>query len=180
MVSTVRAALRVDVKERDDLTVVALAGRLDQTLEERLADIFDHLLEQSRMRVVVDLHDLEFPNSRGVSAFIAAVDELREAGGDLKLVGAPAQARVVLERLGVDRLLQQFATVEEAVEAFQVPIQEFLSQGGLDVFVAGPRAKAFHASGCGQVRRLKSVRILSSKKAARDSGLTPCPRCCSG
>jgi anti-sigma B factor antagonist len=178
MTATLRPALRVDVSERNDLTVIALTGRLDQTLEERLSGIFDHLLEHHRVRVVVDLRDLDFLNSRGVSAFIAAVDDLREAGGDLKLAGAPAQARLVLERLGVDRLLQQFTTVDEAVEAFKVPIQEFLSQGGLDVFVAGPRGKTFHASGCGKVRRLKSVRILPSKKAARDAGLSPCSRCC--
>lgn len=178
MTSTLRPPLSIHVSERNDLTVIALAGRLDQTLEERLEGIFNQLLEKSRVRVIVDLGDLDFLNSRGVSVFIAAIDDLRAAGGDLKLARVPEQSRVILQRLGVDRLLQQFEAIDEAVRGFDIPIQDFLSQGGLDVFIAAPRGKTFHASGCSKVKRLKSVNILPSKKAARDAGLSPCSRCC--
>ena len=179
MAATLPAArsLGVDVAERGDARVVKLSGRLDETFEQQLAKTLATLLEKSQVRVVVDLRELTYLNSRGVSAFIATVDALREAGGDLKLAGSPAQARLVLERLGVDRLIQQFGTVDEAVEAFKVPIQDFLSNGALDVFITTPRGKTFHASGCAKVKRLKSVKILTSKKAARDAGLKPCPRC---
>ena len=180
MAPTMSAArsLGVDVAERGDVRVVKLSGRLDETFEKKLAKTLAALLEKSDVRVVVDLRELSYLNSRGVSAFIATVDALREAGGDLKLAGAPAQAKLVLERLGVDRLIQQFAAVDEAVDAFKVPIQEFLTNGALDVFVTTPRGKTFHASDCPKVKRLKSVKILTSKKAARDAGLKPCPRCC--
>ncbi|HEV3026385.1 MAG TPA: hypothetical protein VG457_02375, partial [Planctomycetota bacterium] len=108
---------------------------------------------------------------------IAALDAFREAGGDLKLAGAPPQARLVLERLGVHRIIQQFPTSQEAFKAFEVPIQDYLSQGGLDVFVTAVRGKVFHASGCSRIRRLTSVRIHATKKAARDAGLKACRRC---
>jgi len=183
MSSSTRAAapaLRIEVVQGKECSVVELDGRLDETFEEKIAGALNGLLERHRVRVVVDLRKLSYLNSRGVSIFIAAVDQLREAGGDLKIAGAPPQAKLVLERLGVDRLLQQFATPEEAIEAFQVPIEEFLSDGGLGVFVAGARSKTFHASDCAKVKKLKSVKILPSKKAARDAGLSPCPRCCVG
>jgi anti-sigma B factor antagonist len=170
--------LRVRVTERGEISVVKLAGRLDQTFEKAIADTLEKLAELKWFRVIVDLSALEYLNSRGVSVFIAVVDDLRAEGGDLKLVGAPPQAKLVLERLGVDRLLQQFGTVEQAVEGFQVAIQEFLSQGGLESFVVGVRSKTFHASGCAKVKKLKSVRLLASKKAARDGGLRECPKCC--
>lgn len=172
------SALRVTVAPRGEVQVLALSGRLDETFEDVLKDKFERLLDRKQVCVVVDLGGLSYLNSRGVSAFIAAVDALREAGGDLKLAAAPPQATLVLERLGVDKLLQRFETAEQAVGAFNVPIQEFLSQGGLDVFVAGARAKTFHASGCASVKRLKAVKILHSRKSARDAGLKPCPRCC--
>src|SRR5689334_8808659 len=164
MVTTLSAArsLGVDVAERGDVRVVKLAGRLDETFEKKLARTLAQLLEKNQVRVIVDLGELAYLNSRGVSAFIATVDALREAGGDLKIAGTPGQAKLVLERLGVDRLIQQFGTVEEAVEAFKVPIQDFLSNGALDVFVTTPRGKTFHASGCAKVKRLKSVKILTS------------------
>jgi anti-anti-sigma factor len=179
MASTLQSArsLGIDVAERGDLRVVKLSGRLDETFEQKLAKTLATLLEHNQVRVVVELSGLTYLNSRGVSAFIATVDALREAGGDLKIAGAPAQAKLVLERLGVDRLIQQFGTVDEAVEAFKVPIQDFLSDGALEVFVTTPRGKTFHASSCPKVKRLKSVKILTSKKAARDAGLKPCPKC---
>jgi anti-anti-sigma factor len=179
MPTTLSAArsLGVDVAERGDVRVVKLSGRLDETFERKLAKTLAALLEKNQVRVVVDLRELTYLNSRGVSAFIAAVDALREAGGDLKIAGAPAQAALVLERLGVHRLLQQCGTVDEALLAFKLPIQEYLSNGALDVFVTTPRGKTFHASSCPKVRRLKSVKILTSKKAARDAGLKPCPKC---
>jgi anti-anti-sigma factor len=178
MAPSTPAALRLQVRERGDVRVVELAGRLDETFEAAIASTLTDLVEKRLVRVVIDLSKLAYLNSRGVSVFIAAVDDLRAAGGDLKMVGAPPQAKLVLERLGVDRLLQQFLTVDEAVSAFEVPIQDFLSGGGLDSFVVGVRSKTFHASGCAKVKKLKSVRLLASKKAARDAGLTPCPRCC--
>jgi len=171
------AALRVNVVARGEHRVLVLDGRLDETFEALIGEALDELLEERQVRVIVDLRTLTYLNSRGVSIFIAAVDQLREAGGDLKIVGAPPQAKLVLERLGIDRLLQQFATPEEAVEAFKVPIQEFLSDGGLGTFVAGAKAKTFHASDCKKVKRLKSVVVFASKQAARVAGLKPCPRC---
>jgi anti-sigma B factor antagonist len=171
--------LRVDVVSRGEHHVIALDGRLDDTFEALIGGALNELLEQKQVRVVVDLRKLSYLNSRGVSVFIAAVDQLREAGGDLKIAGAPPQAKLVLERLGVDQLLQQFATPEEAIEAFRIPIQEFLSEGGIGTFVAGAKAKTFHASDCPKVKRLKSVLVFVSKQAARVAGLAPCRRCCS-
>jgi anti-sigma B factor antagonist len=178
MATSTPTPLRLSVREHGDVRVIELAGRLDQTFEQAIASTLERLMDQGQARVVVDLSGLEYLNSRGVSVFIAAVDDLRAAGGDLKMVGAPAQASVVLARLGVDRLLQQFERVDQAVEAFQVPIQEFLSEGGLAFFVVGVRSKTFHASSCTKVKKLRSVKLLPSKKAARDAGLRPCPKCC--
>ena len=176
--TTPTAALRLQVRERGDVRVVELSGRLDQTFEDAIASALQRLMEEKQVRVIVDLAALGYLNSRGVSVFIGAVDDLRAAGGDLKLVGAPPQAKLVLERLGVDRLVQQFETVDQAITAFEVPIEDFLSEGGLESFVAGVKSKTFHASGCAKVKKLKSVRLLASKKAARDAGLRECPKCC--
>jgi anti-sigma B factor antagonist len=167
-------ALRVEVAERGDVRVVKLSGRLDESFEKKLAKTLGALLERNQVRVVVDLGEWTSFNSRGASAFIATVDALREAGGDLKIAGLPSPAKLV-----PDRRIQQFESVDEAVEAFKVPIRDVLSNGALDVYVTTPRGKTFHASGCATVKRLKSVKVLTSKKAARDAGLKPCSRCAS-
>jgi hypothetical protein len=113
-----------------------------------------------------------------VSAFIAVIDDLRNRGGDLKVAAVSPQGSMVLDRLGVSRLIQRFATPGEAAAAFAIPIDEFLKNGGLETFVSPEVGRVFHASGCASVRAIHTVVTWVSRKQARDAGLRPCRKCC--
>ena len=169
--------LRITRRTRGDVEILELRGRLEASLEEILLREIRAVLERGGRRVVLDCGGLEYLSSRGVSAFIAVIDDLRAGGGDLKLAWVKPQAAVVLDRLGVSKLIQRFDTAEAAVEAFRIPIAEFLSDGGLDVFISAPEGKVFHTSGCASVRRIGTAVTYPSKKQARDAGLQPCRRC---
>lgn len=160
---------------RDDVAVITLVGRLDASLDKGVLDVFEKVRDRGAVNLVADCGGLEYLGSRGVSAFIAILDPLREKGGDLKLARVRPEGALILDRLGVSKVVQRFDTVEAAVAAFATPIQDFLSSGGLDVFVGS--ASVFHASACGSARRLVHFRSFASKKEARDAGLRPCRRC---
>jgi anti-sigma B factor antagonist len=170
-------ALRITRRSLGDVAVLELRGRLEGSLERALVREIQGVIDRGGRRVVLDCGGLEFLSSRGVSAFLAVLEDLRAGGGDLKLAWVKPQAAVVLDRLGVSRLIQRFDTAEAAAEAFRIPIAEFLSQGGLDVFVSSPAGRVFHASGCASVRRIGTAVTYPSKKQARDAGLAPCRRC---
>lgn len=161
-----------------DGAILLLTGRLEVPLEGTLVRRIEDLAEDGRTKIVVDLGGLDYLNSRGVSAFIAAVDQLRARGGDLKLAGVKPQAAMILGRLGISRIVQQFGTVDEAIGAFSTPIEEFMTGQGLDWFVASTRGGSFHASGCVQARRIRERAVFVSKKEARGRGFKPCRRCC--
>ena len=171
-------ALDVKVENRGALTVLRLKGRLDVPLDRELTKRLDALVQKGRTRLIVDGAGLSYVSSRGVSVFIAMVDELRQRGGDLKLVGVRPQGVLVLDRLGVCKLIQRFASLDEAVAAFETPIEEFLVAGGLDTFVSAPGGKIFHASECAYARRIRWRESHASKKEARNAGLRSCRRCC--
>lgn len=170
---TPESPLRLQTEKRGDVEIVHAAGRLDVPLDR----LFRKCIESLGSRVVVDGAGLEYLSSRGVSVFIAVVDDLRARGGDLKIAAVPKHGRVVIDRLGVSRLLQTFDTVEEAIRAFETPIEEFLSAGGLETFYASKGGKAFHAGACGSARRIRARVSFASKKDARAAGLKPCRRC---
>ncbi|HLY73440.1 MAG TPA: STAS domain-containing protein, partial [Planctomycetota bacterium] len=107
------------VSQRDGCAIFRLSGRLDDTFDEVMTRRLTEILNTRVNRIIVDLSGLRYMNSRGVSAFIAVVDDLRQKGGDLKMAGAKPQAKLVLERLGISLILQHLETVEEAVEAFK-------------------------------------------------------------
>lgn len=171
------SALRIETQVHEGIATLRLLGRLSDALEQKLLDEVSRLQEAGTHKIVLDCSGLDYLNSRGVSAFVSVIDDLRAAGGDLKLVLVRPEAALVLDRLGVSTLIQRFVTIDEALRAFATPIEDFQSHGGLDVFVASTSGKVFHASACSAVRRITTSRIFASKKEAREAGLHPCKTC---
>jgi anti-sigma B factor antagonist len=170
-------ALQIVRKEQGGIGILELRGRLETSLDPALLRALEGLSESGLPRVVVDCSGLEFLGSGGVSVFVAVLDDLRARGGDLKLAGVKPQAALVLERLGISKLIQHFGTVAEAAQAFRVPIEEYLSGGGLARFVASPEGGVFHASECAAARKIRRAVTYLSKKTAREAGLRACRRC---
>ncbi|HUR17770.1 MAG TPA: STAS domain-containing protein [Acidimicrobiales bacterium] len=92
---------------RDDgAVVVGVAGDLDcataATLEERLGDL---LTDQGNLTVVLDLADMTFIDSSGLSVLMTAYRHLRKRGGVLSLRRPSPSTRKVFEITGLDRVL---------------------------------------------------------------------------
>ncbi len=170
-------ALRIELRRRGECVVFDLKGRLDVPFERDLLREIEKVANGGDTRVIVNCEGLTYLSSRGISAFIAIIDNLRARDGDLKVVGVNPQGALVLDRLGVSKLLQRFKTVDQAVEAFRVPIEDYFSKDGLDVFRASADGRVFHASRCASVRRIKRVVKYASKKECREAGLKACRRC---
>lgn len=178
MASSVQPGLAIEMHHRGTFTLVRLRGRLDTPHETLLARRIGRCLEEGHRRFIVDCSGLDYLSSRGVSAFIGVLDDLRGQEGDLKLIGVTDRGGMVLDRLGVSMLIQRFATLEEAVRAFETPITEYMTDQGLEGFVASPRSKIFHAAHCASARRIRARREFPSRRQARDAGLRPCRTCC--
>lgn len=86
--------------------VVGVKGELDcataPILEERLSDL---LSDQGNLRIVLDLADMTFVDSSGLSVFITAYRHLCERGGLLSLRRPTESTLRVLEITGLDRIL---------------------------------------------------------------------------
>jgi anti-anti-sigma factor len=170
-------ALRTRSYVKDSTMVLELGGRLSEVMERTLQSEFDKIAQQGFSRIVVDCAHLAYVNSRGVSIFIAVIDDLRENGGDLKLARLNAQSLTVFTRLGLTKFIQVFESVGAALKAFDTPIGDFLSDGGIDTFVGVISTKLFHTSACPEVGSLTTVNLYPSRKDAKAAGFTPCTRC---
>lgn len=176
--STSPPTLDLTVDPHPEATILRIGGRLDTSLDEKLVGVVQSLISEGRVRLIVDGSGLDYLSSRGVSAFVAIVDELREKGGDIKLACLKPQCTLVLDRLGISRLIQCFETVEQAIAALETPIEDCMVDGGLETFVAGFGTKVFHTSRCAHAARLRRITPYASRKEAREAGLRPCRRCC--
>ena len=89
-----------------EAVVVGVIGELDcatgPTLEDRLEDLIEN---QGNRTVIIDLENMTFVDSSGLSVLVGAYRRLRDHGGDLSVRGPSASTRKVFEITGLHKVL---------------------------------------------------------------------------
>jgi anti-sigma B factor antagonist len=105
---------------RCDIAVLHLRGELDADTAEMLRSTLTDLLERPVPKIVVDLTDLKFCDSIGLSAFITSKQLITDRGGWLSFAGANQFLVRLLETVGLSRYFAIFPEVEDAIAAGQI------------------------------------------------------------
>jgi anti-sigma B factor antagonist len=82
-------------------TVLRLAGELDMTTAPCLRSRLDDLISAGRSQILVDLRELTFCDSAGLTTLIQGDRHCTAAGGWLRLTGPSGHVARVLEMSGV-------------------------------------------------------------------------------
>jgi anti-anti-sigma factor len=72
----------------------------------------------AQREVVLDMDDTETIDSEGLTAILDAQERLRGAAGDLKIATTNALNRKILEMTRLDRQLEVYESVVDAVNSF--------------------------------------------------------------
>jgi anti-anti-sigma factor len=97
---------RVDVSSEDGAAVIAVAGELDLATSPALEEQFERVMGGPATLVVIDLRELEFMDSTGLSVIIRAHQRAEQGGHRLGIVNGSRQVRRLLSLTGVaDRLV---------------------------------------------------------------------------
>lgn len=105
---------------RSDVAVLRLSGELDADTAKTLHTMLADLLERPVPRIVVDLADLKFCDSVGLSAFVTSKQVIAARGGWLSFAGANPFLVQLLETVGLSRYFAIFPAVEDAIAAAQI------------------------------------------------------------
>jgi anti-sigma B factor antagonist len=105
---------------RSDVAVLHLKGELDADTAGQLHAALADLLERPVPRVVVDLTDLKFCDSVGLSAFITSKQVIAARGGWLSFAGANPFLSRLMETVGLSRYFAIFPEVDDAIAAAQL------------------------------------------------------------
>lgn len=100
--------------------VVALRGELDTTNAAGTVRILTAAIT-AQLRIIVDLAEVTFIDSKIARELMSARAQAQEAGGDLRLAGPQPTVRRLLSLLDLIGLLPVFANVEEAISGYQEP-----------------------------------------------------------
>ena len=103
-----------------DVAVLHLKGELDADTAGLLRSTLAELLERPIPRIVVDLTDLKFCDSVGLSAFITSKQVITARGGWLSFAGANPFLVRLLGTVGLTRYFAIFPEVDDAIAAAQL------------------------------------------------------------
>jgi anti-sigma B factor antagonist len=105
-------ALELKTSEREGAAVVELTGELDIATAPKLEDEVRRLEAQGGKLIAIDLRGLEFMDSSGLRALLAADTRARERGARLVLVRGDDRIQRVLRITRLDERLEIVDDVE--------------------------------------------------------------------
>ena len=104
-------------EEMDQGTHVVLApeGKFNLVASPLLKARIDELVAAGKTKLIVDLHAVDFIDSSGLGSLIGGLKAARQQGGDLRIAQAGSQVKAVLKLTNLDRILNPYETIEEAL-----------------------------------------------------------------
>ena len=101
----------------DQKMVIALNGRLDASSADEFREAFKAALDQQQYWLVVDMAQVSFIDSSGLSALVSGFKGTREHHGNLVLANVGAQAKVALKQTRLDQLFTIYEDVSKALQS---------------------------------------------------------------
>ena len=107
------------------MSILALDGYLDAHTAPQFEKSVEEEFTAGRLKLIVDCTKLTYISSAGLGVFMSFVEEIREAGGDIKICGLSAKVMQVFDILGFPAL---FDIVDDLPSAFnkyeESPVKE--------------------------------------------------------
>ena len=111
--------MKMNIKEVDRVVIIQLQGEMvggpDAAM---LSEMLHDLVAQDKKDIAVNMSDVRWLNSSGLGILIGGLNTMRNAGGDLKLIGLTEKPRHLLRITKLDKVFDICQSEEEAVEKF--------------------------------------------------------------
>ena len=103
-----------------DIVLLTVSGYIDTTTCQELAKVVRDLVIQKRYQFIIDLAGISYVSSAGWGVFVGEIKNIRDKGGDLKVVQMNPEVYEVFEMLEFNRILNTYDTLEEAIDEFDI------------------------------------------------------------
>lgn len=110
--------MRIDVNQREGVTVVSIEGSVDGLTAGDLLTSLRSEVAAGNTRLVADLGGVTYTSSAGLRALLETVKETRQRRGDLRLAAVRPEVLRVLELSGFTGILKVYPDLDAAVASF--------------------------------------------------------------
>ncbi len=112
----------VTTESSGDFAVIHLEGAVDAHTAPQFEDAVQKVIDGGQNNIIVDCEKLTYISSAGLGVFMGFIEEVREAGGDIKICGLTEKVKQPFEILGFETLFHFCPDVESAEEKFSEPV----------------------------------------------------------
>lgn len=111
------AVLTTQIENHDGVQVIHVSGPLDSMTHDRFKDLLDPLVNQAKMRIVLNCENLTYVNSKGL-ALLGRYQRISLQ--NLSFMGIAALNKRItktIELLGMSKLVKLYPSVADAMQA---------------------------------------------------------------
>jgi anti-sigma B factor antagonist len=113
----VQSHFRLEVRQQGQATVIAVSGELDLASSPALQEELDRAAASDSELLIIDLRELDFMDSTGLSVLVRAHQRIEEQGRQLAMVKGPQQVQRLLSLTGVAERMTLVDRPEELLPA---------------------------------------------------------------
>ena len=107
------------VSEKDGIVILSLKGKIMGGPEAtEINDKINQLLDEKKLKIIIDLEQVEWMNSSGLGILISTVTVLRNNNGSLRLINVSEKIKNLLKITKLNTVFIINDTYEQAVDSF--------------------------------------------------------------
>lgn len=108
------------VSEQDDIVIISLNGKIMGGPEAtEINDKFNQLIDTKKLKIVIDLNNVEWMNSSGLGILIGAVSLFRNNNGQLRIINVSERIQNLLKITKLAGIFETSSSLEEALSSFK-------------------------------------------------------------
>ena len=111
--------MKISDKSYGEVTILTISGKM--MIDAKSTDLHKYikdLIAKNQTNIVIDLGKVTWLASVGLGSILASYTSVKNAGGNLKLARSTRKIRSVLIFTQLIKILEDYDTVNEAVESF--------------------------------------------------------------
>lgn len=111
-------AMEISENQQAGVYIVAIDGRIDTQGAFELDEHLQKAVKQGHHHMVLDMQKVKYISSNALRTMADVLNQNKEKGGDLKLVGLSPKVLRVLQIVGFDKFFSIYDTLDEAMQAY--------------------------------------------------------------
>ena len=112
--------MEYQIENNKNIAILKLSKPITVYQLQKLKDAFSDVKSQLKQKknVILDLGAVSYMDALALGILVSFSKELREAGGDVKLVNMNEELKHVLESSHLDKVYESYDNLEAAIKSF--------------------------------------------------------------